>query len=112
MANHLRFVSPDMLHWTQSGELMMMVILGGAGTLAGPLLGAAAMVLLETLLAAQTENWQLYLGFILLAVVMLTRGGLAALFGRVGEGAAMTAALELCNLSKRFGGLIATDDGV
>lgn len=82
MANHLRFVSPDMMHWTKSGELMMMVILGGAGTLAGPLLGAAAMVLLETLLAAQTENWQLYLGFILLAVVMLTRGGLAALFGR------------------------------
>ena len=80
MANHLRFVSPDMLHWTKSGELMMMVILGGAGTLAGPLLGAAAMVLLESALTAQTENWQLYLGFILLAIVMLTRGGLAALF--------------------------------
>lgn len=80
MANHLRFVSPDMLHWTKSGELMMMVILGGAGTLAGPLLGAAAMVLLESTLAAQTENWQLYLGFVLLAIVMLTRGGLAALF--------------------------------
>jgi branched-chain amino acid transport system permease protein len=80
MANYLRFVSPDMMHWTKSGELMMMVILGGAGTLAGPLLGAAAMVLLESVLAAQTENWQLYLGFILLAIVMLTRGGLAALF--------------------------------
>ena len=80
MANHLRFVSPDMMHWTKSGELMMMVILGGAGTLAGPLLGAAAMVLLETTLAAQTENWQLYLGCILLAIVMLTRGGLVALF--------------------------------
>ncbi|WP_315834790.1 branched-chain amino acid ABC transporter permease [Bradyrhizobium prioriisuperbiae] len=85
MANHLRFVSPDMMHWTKSGELMMMVILGGAGTLTGPLLGAAAMVLLETLLAARTENWQLYLGFILLAVVMLTRGGLAALLGRAGR---------------------------
>jgi branched-chain amino acid transport system permease protein len=82
MANYLRFVSPDMMHWTKSGELMMMVILGGAGTLAGPLLGAAAMVLLETVLAAQTENWQLYLGCILLAIVMLTRGGLAALFSR------------------------------
>ena len=80
MANHLRFVSPDMMHWTKSGELMMMVILGGAGTLAGPLLGAAAMVLLESALTAQSENWQLYLGCILLAIVMLTRGGLAALF--------------------------------
>jgi branched-chain amino acid transport system permease protein len=59
-----------------------MVILGGAGTLAGPLLGATGMVLLETLLAARTENWQLYLGCILLAIVMLTRGGLAALFRR------------------------------
>jgi branched-chain amino acid transport system permease protein len=83
MANYLRFVSPDMMHWTKSGELMMMVILGGAGTLTGPLLGAAVMVLLETLLAAQTENWQLYLGCILLAVVMLTRGGLAALLSRL-----------------------------
>jgi branched-chain amino acid transport system permease protein len=83
MANYLRFVSPDMMHWTKSGELMMMVILGGAGTLIGPLLGAAVMVLLETVLAAQTENWQLYLGCILLAIVMLTRGGLAALFGRL-----------------------------
>jgi branched-chain amino acid transport system permease protein len=82
MANYLRFVSPDMMHWTKSGELMMMVILGGAGTLAGPLLGAAVMVLLETVLAAQTENWQLYLGCILLAIVMLTHGGLAALFSR------------------------------
>jgi branched-chain amino acid transport system permease protein len=80
MANYLRFVSPDMMHWTKSGELMMMVILGGASTLTGPLLGAAAMVLLETFLAAQTENWQLYLGFILLAIVMLKRGGLAAIF--------------------------------
>jgi len=83
MANYLRFVSPDMMHWTKSGELMMMVILGGAGTLIGPLLGAAALVLLETLLAAQTENWQLYLGFILLGIVMLTRGGLSALFSRL-----------------------------
>jgi len=83
MANYLRFVSPDMMHWTKSGELMMMVILGGAGTLTGPLLGAAVMVLLETVLAAQTENWQLYLGCILLAIVMLTRGGLAALFNHL-----------------------------
>jgi branched-chain amino acid transport system permease protein len=82
MANYLRFVSPDMMHWTKSGELMMMVILGGAGTLVGPILGAAAMVVLETVLAAQTENWQFYLGIILLAIVMLTQGGLAALFRR------------------------------
>lgn len=83
MANYLRFVGPDMMHWTKSGELMMMVILGGAGTLTGPLLGAAAMVCMETFLAAQTENWQLYLGFILLAIVMLKPGGLAAIVDRL-----------------------------
>lgn len=82
MANYLRFVSPDMMHWTKSGELMMMVILGGAGTLLGPILGAAAMLALETALAAHTENWQFYLGIILLAVVMTTRGGLSALLDR------------------------------
>ncbi|MGH6767277.1 MAG: branched-chain amino acid ABC transporter permease, partial [Bradyrhizobium sp.] len=83
MANDLRFVSPDMMHWTKSGDLMMMVIVGGTATLTGPLLGAAAMVLLEASLAAQTENWQLYLGLILLAIVMLTRGGLAAALDRL-----------------------------
>jgi branched-chain amino acid transport system permease protein len=56
-----------------------MVILGGVGSRVGPILGAAALVVLETMLAAQTENWQLYLGIILLAIVMLTQGGLAAL---------------------------------
>lgn len=79
MANYSRFVSPDMMHWTKSGELMMMVILGGAGSLVGPILGAGALVVLETVLAAQTENWQFYLGVILLTIVMSTHGGLAAL---------------------------------
>lgn len=83
MANHLRFVSPDMLHWTRSGELMMMVILGGVGTLTGPVLGAATLVLLETLLAAQTEYWQLPVGLVLLAVVLFTRGGLDGLLRRL-----------------------------
>lgn len=80
MANYLRFVSPDMLHWTKSGELMIMVILGGVGTLFGPLFGALALILLETSFTSWTENWQLALGLILLAVVLFTRGGLSGLF--------------------------------
>ena len=80
MANYARFVSPDMLHWTKSGELMVMVILGGTGTLTGPLLGAMALVVLETTMAGLTENWQLGLGLILLAVVLYTKGGLVGLF--------------------------------
>ena len=50
MANFSKFVSPDMLHWSRSGELMIMVILGGGGTLFGPALGAALLVGLETVL--------------------------------------------------------------
>ena len=85
MANYLRFVSPDMLHWTKSGELMIMVILGGVGTVLGPLFGAAALVILETVLTAWTEHWQLILGPVLLFVVLFTQGGLSALFNRVGR---------------------------
>jgi branched-chain amino acid transport system permease protein len=83
MANFLRFASPDMMHWTKSGELMVMVILGGVGTLFGPLIGAAVFIVLETSLASWTENWQLALGFILLFVVLYTHGGVQALVLRL-----------------------------
>jgi len=83
MANFLRFASPDMLHWTKSGELMVMVILGGVGTLFGPFLGAAVFIVLESLLSSWTENWQLGLGVILLFVVLYTQGGVQALLGRL-----------------------------
>jgi branched-chain amino acid transport system permease protein len=75
MANFARFVSPDMLHWTQSGELMIMVILGGVGTLLGPAFGAALLIILETVLAAWTEHWQFVLGPILILIVLFFRGG-------------------------------------
>ena len=79
MANHARFVSPDMMHWTQSGEFMIMVILGGAGTLFGPAAGAAVLILLETQLAAFTEHWQVILGPLLVLMILFTRGGLSGL---------------------------------
>jgi branched-chain amino acid transport system permease protein len=79
MANDLRFVSPDMMHWTKSGEFMIMVIFGGVGTLAGPWIGAAAYTLLETWLTSITENWQIVLGPVLVVVVLFTHGGLVGL---------------------------------
>ncbi len=79
MANFTRFASPDMLHWTQSGELMVMVILGGTGRLFGPVLGAAFLIGLETVFSAYTEHWQLVLGLVLLLVVLLAPGGLSAM---------------------------------
>ncbi|MCS6933380.1 MAG: branched-chain amino acid ABC transporter permease [Acetobacteraceae bacterium] len=85
-ANYARFVSPDMMHWTKSGELMIMVILGGLGTLLGPVLGAAALVGLEYTLSGITEHWQFVLGPILVAIVLFARKGLMSLFGRWGPG--------------------------
>lgn len=84
MANFLRFASPDMVHWTKSGELMIMVVLGGVGTLFGPLIGAGAFIVLESILASWTEYWQLAFGFILLFVVLYTHGGIQALLKRIG----------------------------
>jgi len=79
--NLFRFASPDLLHWTMSGELMVMVVLGGLGSLWGPVFGAAAMVLLHAFLAQWTEHWQIVLGPILIAAVLLARRGL---WGAVG----------------------------
>lgn len=81
-ATYSRFVSPDMMAWTRSGEFMIMVILGGLGTLAGPVLGAAALVGLESLLSSFTEHWMLFLGIILVLIVLFARRGLMSLLRR------------------------------
>ena len=80
-ANYLRFVSPDLMAWQKSGEIMVMVILGGVGTLLGPVIGAAALVGMEYVLGGITENWQFFLGPILLAVVLYAPGGIMGLLG-------------------------------
>jgi len=79
LANQNMLVSPNLLHWTQSGSLMVMVILGGVGYLSGGMLGAVVMLMLEEILSGYTIHWQLYLGIILLLVVMLLPNGLASL---------------------------------
>lgn len=71
-----RFVSPTMLSWHMSGEIMIFVILGGVGRLFGPLAGAALYIILEHLLGGVWEFWQLPLGVLLLIVVLFARGGL------------------------------------
>jgi branched-chain amino acid transport system permease protein len=74
-----RFVSPSMLSWHMSGELIVLIILGGKSRLFGPLAGAALYVLFEYALGGLTERWQLFLGLVLLAVVFFARGGLIGL---------------------------------
>lgn len=80
MANHTEFVSPNIMHWTVSGEILVMVVLGGAGTLLGPVFGAAALLLLEEFLTRYTEHWMLALGPILIFVVLFARRGLYGSF--------------------------------
>jgi branched-chain amino acid transport system permease protein len=78
-----RFVSPSMLSWQISGELIVLIILGGTGRLFGPVAGAIAFVLIEYLLGGITERWQFFLGLILLGVVLFARGGIiGALAGK------------------------------
>ena len=75
LVNHTQYLTPEFMHWTRSGEIMFMVILGGMRTLAGPVLGAAVLLLLEDVLSAWTTHWQIILGpFLLLAVLFARRG--------------------------------------
>lgn len=82
IANQNMLVSPNLIHWTQSGMLMVMVILGGTGYLFGGVIGAVAILLLEEVLSGYTMHWQLALGIVLLAVVMVLPNGLASLMQR------------------------------
>ena len=77
-----RFVSPNMLSWHTSGEIMIFVILGGVGRLFGPVAGAGLFILLEHQLGGISEYWQVYLGLLLLGVVLFARGGLVGVLSR------------------------------
>ena len=76
IANQIEYVSPGLMHWTRSGVILVMVLLGGSGTLNGPVLGAAAILLLEEGLSIYTEHWMVYFGPALILVVLFARHGL------------------------------------
>lgn len=84
LANQTGFVSPAMMQWSQSGILLIMVILGGVGHLYGGLAGAAAFLLIEEVALSYTIHWQFYLGAVLLVVVLAAPNGLMSLFRRRG----------------------------
>src|SRR5574341_1899563 len=81
-ANRAEFVSPAMMHWTRSGDLIVMVMLGGMGTLCGPVYGALAFLVLEELLSQLTEHWPVLFGGLLILIVLYARGGIDSLLGR------------------------------
>jgi branched-chain amino acid transport system permease protein len=83
LVNHTAYLTPEFMNWTRSGELMFMVILGGMGSIAGPVLGAFALLLVEDALSGWTQHWQLILGPLLVLSVLFLRRGLAGLlFGK------------------------------
>ena len=76
IANQTEFVSPSFLDWQRSGEILVVVILGGMGTLYGPVAGALAFLLLEELLSQWTQHWMIVMGPLLVLVVLFARQGL------------------------------------
>ena len=77
LANETEFVSPNVMHWSRSGELIVMVVLGGLGSIYGAFLGAVAYMLLAHFLADLTKHWHLIMGPLLICVVLYSRGGLS-----------------------------------
>jgi branched-chain amino acid transport system permease protein len=86
LANQTEFVSPAYMTWQRSVELLAMVILGGLGTLHGPILGAIVFVLLEEALSGLTEHWKLIFAPLLVLVVLEGKGGLVGLVTRLRGG--------------------------
>ncbi|NJD26272.1 MAG: branched-chain amino acid ABC transporter permease [Betaproteobacteria bacterium] len=81
LANLTGLASPNLLQWTQSGTLLVMVIIGGVGALYGGVVGAAVLLGLEEVLVGFTEHWHIVLGLLLLGIVLFAPRGVAALFG-------------------------------
>jgi branched-chain amino acid transport system permease protein len=83
LANAAEFVSPAYMSWQRSGELVIMVLMGGMGTLYGAVIGAAAFVLAEEWLSGLTEHWKMIFGPLLVLIVLFARGGLVGLAARL-----------------------------
>src|SRR6516165_4058655 len=83
LANATEFVSPAYMSWQRSGELIVMVLLGGLGSLHGAILGTACYLLLEQWLSGLTENWKVIFGPLLVLVVLFARGGLLGAYGKL-----------------------------
>ena len=77
------FVTPELLSWHQSGNVLLMVILGGMGNLAGAIAGAFAFEAMREIFADITKYWQLLMGGVIVAVVLFLPGGLAGVPGRI-----------------------------
>ena len=109
------FANTELLFWLFSGQVLIMVIVGGAGTLIGPIIGAAFFMLVSNLLSSWTDSWALFFGLIFILFVLFAPQGIWGLATRAFAGAAVSretramALLELDGLTRRFGGIVAVD---
>jgi branched-chain amino acid transport system permease protein len=85
LANATAFVSPAYMSWQRSGELIIMVVFGGLGTLYGAIIGTAAFLLTEEWLSGLTEHWKVVFGPLLVLVVVFARGGLVGLASQIAQ---------------------------
>jgi branched-chain amino acid transport system permease protein len=83
LANATDFVSPAYMSWQRSGELIIMVLLGGMGRLYGAIIGAIAFILIEEWLSGVTEHWKIVFGPFLVVIVLFARGGLTGLWSQL-----------------------------
>ena len=79
LGNITKFVTPEFMNWLRSGEILVMVLMGGMGTLFGPLFGAAIFLLLEEILSDFTSHWQIIMGPFLVLLVLFAKRGLWSL---------------------------------
>jgi branched-chain amino acid transport system permease protein len=80
LALFFRYATPDHLYWTMSGQVLVMLIIGGVGTITGPVLGAGLVRLLPNLVSSYTDRWQLLLGLVFMGVVLLAPRGIFGLW--------------------------------
>ncbi len=80
-AGYQHSIHPDMLHWTKSGEVILMSILGGVSSFFGPLMGAAVILFIEDMIGKYTEFWEIWIGGIMLAIVIFFPRGVIGTFG-------------------------------
>jgi branched-chain amino acid transport system permease protein len=86
LASLMFYISPQMLHWTTSGDVLIMTVLGGKGTLLGPILGVAVFEVLKEKLSQYTQYWYGILGMIFILCTIFLPKGLAGLFARKAAG--------------------------
>lgn len=85
LANLTKFASPSFMQWQASGDLIVMIVLGGMGTLIGPVAGAAGLLLLEEVLAGWTQHWMVILGPLIVVIVIVSNRGIFGVLAALGR---------------------------